>query len=411
MVARVAIVPSLPARALCSLLGAAALLTDLLLPQLLDRCLRDLAGLLAAACLLALLNPLVGRLAAARGQSVAVALLLSLAAALAVVYTVDDAAPGWRALAWQHGRWQPRLSRALRTLADFDGDGFSPLAWGGDCDDTDATRNPAAHDHDGIDANCNGTVKPLHSTDEERGLAPPSGNPDEPEGAIDLVLLITIDSLRADAITPSVAPRLAALARSGRQLTNVYSAGSATLHSLHLLLRGADDAPPVGELLLKHNIATTVLFAYYDQRLEAALFPGFAETRAPNSKEVRWPARELTERGMTAIAAAGSRRQFLWLHYFDAHYPTWAPPDLPSLPAPPGRHAEFGQYLTAVAGIDRELGRLFDWLTATGRWPRTLVIWSPAITANRSESTASAITASAPIKAWCTCPASWPAPA
>ena len=64
----------------------------------------------------------------------------------------------------------------------------------------------------------------------------------------------------------------------------------------------------------------------------------------------------------------------MWLHYFDAHYPTMAPADLAPLPAPPGRPAEFGEYLTAAASIDRELGRLFDWTTTTGRWPHTVII-------------------------------------
>jgi hypothetical protein len=362
-------------RALLLVFGAAALATDWFVPPQINRELRDVIGLVGLACALALAEPLVRRWSQSSLPALVLALTTSIAASSLVLHFVDGAAPGWRPRAWQRGLWQPRLGRALQALVDFDGDGYSPVAWGGDCDDFDATRNPAGHDHDGIDVNCNGTVKPQHSTDEERGLAPPAGNPDAPADAVDTVVLITIDTFRADALNDTVTPRLATLARSGLHLTRVYSGASSTLHSLALALRGSDKAPPFAERLLDNGIATRAQFAYFDPRLEATFFPGFAESHAPTEKERRWSARVLIDRAIAELSEVpGPRRQLLWLHFFDAHYPVVPAADIARVPPPPGRSAEFGPYLTALATIDREIGRFDDWLVASGRAPRTMIL-------------------------------------
>ncbi len=366
---------------LCAI-GGAALTADLSMSQAVSRGVRDVIALIAAGAAVTALEPVRRRLVGANGYKLLAAIVVALAGSTAVVYAADPWAPGWRPQAWEAARWQPRLGRALRALVDFDGDGFSPVAWGGDCDDFDPARNPVRHDHDGIDANCNGTVKPLHASDADRGLAPPAGNPDEPAGAVDRVLLITIDTFRADAFTPEVAPRLSALAKQGIDFSRLYSAASSTLQSLTLVLRGTDEAPPVGERLLRSGVNTSALFAYHDQRLQATFFPGFAVSHAPTEAELRWSARELTDRAMAHISTAGPRRELLWIHYFDAHYPVTPAPDMTPISPPRGRPAEVGPYLTALATIDREIGRLQDWLMATDRWSRTLVI----ITADHGES-------------------------
>src|SRR5437870_2561 len=81
--------------------------------------------------------------------------------------------------AWLYGRHAVRLSRACRSLVDLDADGFSPVAWGTDCDDFDGAKNPLAKDPPGGgDSNCNGVDPPAEPTDAETGLAPPYGEPD-----------------------------------------------------------------------------------------------------------------------------------------------------------------------------------------------------------------------------------------
>jgi hypothetical protein len=332
----------------------------------LDREMQDLLALLAACAAVAALRPLRRRLLRARAAPLLVLLAAANGAALLVVRHVDAWTPGWRPLSWQYAHWEPRLGRTLRALIDFDNDGYSPIAWGGDCDDFDANRNPAAHDHDGIDANCNGTIKPLHPSDEDRGLLPPAGEAAAPEGAVDLVVLITIDCMRFDTFTPQVTPRLVQLSQSGLALTRVYAAASDTIKSLPLLLRGSDGAPPIGERLARHGIPSAALFATHNPRIEPVVAPGFSK-QSPTTKEERWSAAELTDRALAALPARG----LLWLHYYDAHLPY---PRKETLHAPPGHPAEMGRYLTALNDIDREIGRLEDHLRSSGRWQKTLLI-------------------------------------
>jgi hypothetical protein len=357
------------------LVGAACLVAvDLVTPRLLPREAHDLMRLLAVGTALAGLEPLWRRLRAVSGGRVALALALSTALSLLCVHEVDRWFTGWRSLAWQHAQWQPRLGGVLRAAIDFDGDGYSPIAWGGDCDDLDASRNPSARDHDGIDANCNGTVRPAAPTDDERGLAPPHGDANARD--IELVVLVTIDCMRADSLQEEVTPHLWQLGQSGIRLDRLYSAGTRTAQSLPLLLRASDETRPVASEFGEHAISTTALFSYANGELEGANFPGFGVTRAPTAKESRFTAAQVTDQAIATIDSQ-TGRGFVWIHYYDAHYPqlTTHP-----LPAPPGRPAEMGRYLGAIADIDREIGRLRDHLTP--RWAKTILI----ITADHGES-------------------------
>jgi hypothetical protein len=357
MTAAVTLAPARIAHLVLLLGGGGALALERMLP--LDREQQDLLALLTAAAVLGALRPLHRRVMKTRPALLGAALALGLGASLLTVRHVDGWVPGWRALSWQYGRWEPRLSRALRALIDFDDDGYSPIAWGGDCDDFDASRNPAAHDHDGIDANCNGTVKPLHPSDEDRGLLPAAGDPDA--ASVDLVVLVTIDCLRYDAL--GVMPRFRQLAQSGIALERLYAAGTDTGKSLPLLLRGSDGAPPIGERLQRHGIPSVAWFATHNPRLQPAVLPGFTEAHAPTDKELRWWAPELTDRALAALPPRG----LVWLHYYDAH-----------LPYAPGVGSEKERYLAALQSIDQQLGRLQEHLP----WERTILI----VTSDHGES-------------------------
>ena len=349
--------------------GGGALAVELVAPRALDRELQDLLALLVAFVVLAILQPLRRRLLAVPPAALGLALAALLASSAILVQRIDGLAPGWRAVAWHEAHWQPRFGRALHALVDFDGDGYSPIAWGGDCDDFDATRNPAAHDHNGIDANCNGTVKPLHPSDGDRGLLPPAGDPEAPPDSVELVVLVTIDCLRYDSLSAEVTPRFLELARSGMSFDRLYAAGSDTLKTLPLLLRGSDSAPSLPVRLHRHGIATTALFATHNPRIEPAVLPGFDVQLSPTQTELRWSARELTNRALASLPAG---RGLVWLHYYDAHLPY--PRGPARVEAPPGRPSEMARYLTALQTVDEELGRLHDELVHSGRWQKTLFI-------------------------------------
>jgi arylsulfatase A-like enzyme len=365
------------AQLIAAALASLGLAADLAMPATLYRELHDLAGLTAIAGGLALARPLRERLARLSGGRLAAWLSAAAAVSLAAVLSVDAAAPGWRAQAWQHARAEPRLARAARALCDFDGDGFSPIVWGGDCDDLDARKNPLAHDRPGgPDANCNGTSPPLEPSDDQRGLAPPFGEPSYPPGTVDRVVLVTIDCLRADALRPDVMPRLARLAADGLTMTRLYAGGSSTLRSLPLIQRGRLGGAAVAERLAAHGVRTALVFPFRSTELRPEVAPGFRSLHAPEKPVHRWSASDATDLALAELDANAAAPLYLWLHYFDAHQPYERPLDGAPRPLPPlpGLDAASAEYLGELAYIDRQLGRLLDALAAKGRLARTLIV-------------------------------------
>ena len=341
------------------------------------RDLHDLLALVTFIAVVAAASPLRRRLARAPlGSTTLVAALLA-ALALVELRVVDRVAPGWRPRSWLYARWQPVLGRLARGLVDLDGDGFSPVAWGGDCDDADPQRSPLARDlpGDGIDQNCNGVDPPKISSDAQRGLGAPRGRPDLPDGAVERVLLVTIDCLRGDMLTPELMPHLTARARTGGiTFTRLYSAGSRTNLSLPLLMRGTDGEPPIGERLARAQISSTVVFAWDDRVLQEKSLAGMGHWITPNQSERRFRAPEVTDRALEDLAANAGHRHFQWLHYFDAHDARAPVPGMAARPTPPGLPSDYGQYLTELTFIDQELERLLSSLEQSDELKRTVVI-------------------------------------
>jgi hypothetical protein len=386
------------ARAIAILLGGAALVFDVATPRELYRDQHDLASIVTVLAVLVLLTPLRRRL---RGSSSAVlrtTLLALFAVALTVSSFVERALPGWRGRAASLARYQPRLARALRGAVDLDGDHFSPVAWGGDCDDFDARRNPLAHEESiGRDDNCNGYALAQHPTPADRGLAPAAGSPDLPPHTADLALLITVDCLASDAFTPEVMPRLTEYAHNGVTFTRLYAGGSRTHLSLPLLQRGTDRAIPITSRLSSKGVLSTAVMGYYDSQLEEVVagfqllnpqtyerpfHPQLAETPVlGGGVRAEADATALTNRAIEDLRETAGRPHYLWVHYFDAHWPYAPRPANERITVPAGAPAGYGDYLTEVHHIDIEIGRLLDELTHTGQLAHSVVI----ITADHGE--------------------------
>src|SRR5208283_4920916 len=68
--------------------------------------------------------------------------------------------PNWRVYARDYGAFTERLGRFSRTLLDVDGDGYSAVLWGTDCNDLDPLRHPGMQEEaNGQDRNCNGFTR------------------------------------------------------------------------------------------------------------------------------------------------------------------------------------------------------------------------------------------------------------
>ncbi len=280
--------------------------------------------------------------------------------------------PDWRTHASLGGRFAPRLARFARMLVDLDGDGFSAVAWGTDCDDFLAGRNPVAIESaDGRDRNCNGKTRPADPTPAQRGLAPAFGDPDAAPGEIDRVVVITIDCFRNDAFTAEYTPNLAKLAERGLRFEKLYSSGARTAMSLPYLLRGTIGAPTVAQILDGEQVTTSALFGYRHSTLEKNVFEGFQTLKRPDVMDHRIRAPELTDLALADLRdPAHAHGHFLWVHYFDAHGPRSLrvlPPDVPTFAPMVGEtEEESGLYLSELNFIDRHVGRLIDGLTQLG---------------------------------------------
>ncbi len=357
-----------------AVLAAVALTAFRALPPTIHGEPRDLVWLCTVVSAAAVLYPLSRRLSTRPPRRVACTFgalaVASFAAHLAAWRLCSD----YRVYAKDYGHYTARLERFCRALLDFDNDGYSALLGGGDCDDFDATRSPGAIESVGRDANCNGVVRPASSTPAERGLTSPVGDPDLREGTIRRVVLISIDCLRADVVSERVTPNLVRLARRGIRFTKLYAAGSRTNVSLPLMLRGAWKSAPVAEILESRQITTSAIFGGL---VEDFVFDGFGSLAQPDPPDGRFPAAEVTDRALADLEQTADRPHLTWAHYYDAHAPLSPAelrPDLPRFPPLRGESAESSAYLTALANIDREVGRLVEGALATVPAEQTVLI-------------------------------------
>ena len=333
---------------------------------------RDLLAIVCVSALHGLATPLRRRIRRAGATALSAATAAVVMTCGAVVLPAEDALSRWRRRSDELARFQPTLRRSLRALWDADLDGYSPVFGGGDCDDTRAARNPRARElPNGIDNNCNGAMPPAFPTVADRGLAPAVGTP-RPFAPVDLVLLISIDCVRADVLAPDTTPNLWRLASRGALLTQMHSAGSKTIDSLPLLQRPDWSVQPVAVRLGMAGIQSTAVAAIRFSAPE--LLAGFSQKHTPEGYGARWTSQVVTDRALADIELQG-RPHYLWVHYYDAHDPIESRAgDVDRGPLP-------GSYVREVRTIDREVGRLIDALDRRGELGRTAVI----VTADHGE--------------------------
>jgi hypothetical protein len=361
--------------------SAAAFLVSLRLPGVLTNEPRDLLWFAGVASFAAIFDPLRRRAKTLHHEKVSRALGALLAGSTAILLLPHVTMPGWRS--YTGGHFAPRLARFSRMFVDLDGDGFSPVAWGTDCDDADVRRQPAMPERDdGGDWNCNGKHRSSAPTPAMRGLGPSVGEAELPPGAIDRVVFVTIDCFRYDAFRPDVMPNLTRLASRGLRLERLYAGGSRTALSLPFALRSTVRAPSIAETLGQEHVSTTALFGYRHSTLEGNVSEGFETFKRPVLVDHRIRAPELTDLALADLSDPSHAHQhFLWVHYFDAHGPRTRrvlPGDVPVFPPIAGElDADSALYLSELYFVDRQMGRLFDAVEALDPGlKRTLLIVS-----------------------------------
>ena len=197
-------------------------------------------------------------------------------------------------------------------------------------------------------------------------------SPSPPPASRPSILLITLDTTRADSIGPDAkgveTPAFNTLAARGLRFTQAYASVPETLPSHSTIMTGVypaahgvhenarrlgADHPLLAERLAKAGYETAAFVSAYPLDRRYGLARGFekyddsfGEGRAERS------AKETTDLALAHLQnRSATKPLFLWVHYFDPHYP-YEPPE-------PFRSRYSGNpYGGEVASMDHEMGRL-----------------------------------------------------
>lgn len=192
----------------------------------------------------------------------------------------------------------------------------------------------------------------------------PAAHDDGPRPSI---LLVTLDTTRADAVRADVTPNVLALAARGRTFDHAYATVPQTLPSHSSIMTGLYPAghgvrenarflDPSREVLAERlhqaGYATAAFVSAFAVSKRFGIARGFDVYDEDFGKDhAERDAKATTDRALAWLASAHEQPTFLWVHYYDPHYP-YTPPE-------PFR-TKFAKepYLGEVAFMDEQLGRL-----------------------------------------------------
>ena len=294
------------------------------------------------------------------------------------------------------------IAHAVRRAVDRDGDGFSPLLGGGDCDDSDPTVFPGAPEipDDGIDQNCVGGDASLKyvATDPAFAPVPPTVPADFN------IVLITIDTTRADHLSAygysrQTSPNLDKLAADGTLFVNGWAHAPSTRYSMPAILTGrlpldvyydtsvsgwpglAMKATTIAELLAPLGFATGAITNYEYFERYRHMDQGFAEydnenaklhTAVPGSGPAHThgsSSKQQSDKAIAFVDRHAGDRFFLWVHYYDPHFDYMPHPEVPSFGKDP-----VDLYDGEIRFTDLHIGRVLDELRAKGLYDKTVVV-------------------------------------
>ncbi len=360
--------------------GLTAIAIDTLPPVGIYREPRNLAFLLGILCADGLSRPLQHRLCLWPMRRLATWLGCGLALAMTVMALSGIIAPEWRREAGHHTRYARRVLDVARMLVDLDADGYSPILWGGDCNDLNDRIKPLSGEPPGHgDRNCNGVEAPLRPSYQDYGLAPPFGEPDMAKGAVDLVLLLTVDCLRADSL-PDMPNLGAFVSRRGMVFDDMYAGATRTIDSLPMLSDGSLRGKPLAPILKAAGVRNALVLGVSYAELSARLAPGMDEVIAPPNAE-RFDAAETGRAVIEQVRR--SRREdvpaFVWAHYLDPHSPLFVHVMPPTTEG--GRNEARAKYDAGVRRVDHMMTQTLETLEREGALQRAVVL----ITADHGE--------------------------
>jgi tetratricopeptide (TPR) repeat protein len=187
------------------------------------------------------------------------------------------------------------------------------------------------------------------------------------------ILLITLDTTRADSIGPEAAgvstPAFDAVAARGLRFRQAYATVPETLPSHSSMMTGLYPAghgvhenarflpsrfPVVAEKLQQTGYRTSAFVSSFARARRFGLARGFDvyDDAEPQGESER-RAQQTTDAALADLKAGPAHRRFMWVHYYDPHHP-YEPPE------PFRNRYAKAPYLGEIAAMDHELGRLVD---------------------------------------------------
>jgi tetratricopeptide (TPR) repeat protein len=198
------------------------------------------------------------------------------------------------------------------------------------------------------------------------GSSPPSTMAERPS-----ILLITLDTTRADAIGPAAigvqTPAFNALAARGRLFRQAYATVPETLPSHSSMMTGLYPAghgvhenarflaatyPTIAERLQKAGYRTSAFVSSFALARRFGLARGF-DVYDDDFQEARSErtAKETSDLAISELLQATNQTRFMWVHFYDPHSP-YTPPE------PFKSQYPKNPYLGEVASMDEQIGRL-----------------------------------------------------
>ena len=288
----------------------------------------------------------------------------------------------------------------MRLPFDRDADGFASVLGGGDCDDDDPAIHPGAVDRAGnaLDEDCDGADAEVSAHAEGLAATPVRSPVRARIPAPQNLVLITVDSLRADRLgflgeSRPTSPEMDRLAAESVVFTHAWSTSSKTPTAVPSMLTGRfpselfRDAEHFTTYAPENLFVTEVL---HGRGYRTAAYPShwyFDPKYGLGQGFETWQPFVAPERQMEKVATAepvvvaatkyldnvlgpgGERPFFLWVHLLDPHKSYLEHGGVPAFGTTPAE-----KYLHEVRYTDAWVGKLLDALRKRADWGRTSVV-------------------------------------
>ncbi len=200
------------------------------------------------------------------------------------------------------------------------------------------------------------------------------------------ILLVTLDTTRADAIGPEAAgvdtPAFDALAARSRRFRYAYATAPQTLPSHASMLTGlypgghgvhenarhlAEGHPLAAERLRAAGYRTAAFVSAFPLARAFGLARGFETYDDDFGGRAERSAGETADRAVAWLEPRGTEPVFLWVHFFEPHYP-YDPPE------PYRTRYAANPYKGEVAAMDAQLGRIVKEFERRAPGPVAIVV-------------------------------------